>query len=120
MGRASGLPEILDVVGRHRETRWNGEVHPCDLWGQTGIGDFNKQSFEEIWTSPDYVRLRWDHVRRLPSHPKCRKCTMVTTDNLEGKAKSMRLSGAPNRDRGPSRASSHITVHTDHVHGGLV
>lgn len=78
--------------------RWNGEVHPCDLWGQTGIGDFNTQSFEEIWASPDYIRLRWDHVRRLPSHPKCRNCTMVTTDNLEGKAKRTPLVLTPDRN----------------------
>lgn len=71
---------------RMMRIRWNGEVHPCDLWGRHGIGDFQRQSFEEIWGSPEYVQLRWDHVRRLPSHPTCRTCTMVTTDNLEGKA----------------------------------
>jgi len=76
---------------RMMRIKWNGEVHPCDLWGQGGIGDFRTDSFEQIWTAPDYESLRWDHVRRLPTHPKCKSCTMVTTDNLEGKAKKTPL-----------------------------
>jgi radical SAM protein with 4Fe4S-binding SPASM domain len=76
---------------RMMRIRWNGEAHPCDLWGRGGIGDFRHQSFEEIWSSPEYVQLRWDHVRRQPTHPKCRNCSMVTTDNLEGKAKKTPL-----------------------------
>jgi radical SAM protein with 4Fe4S-binding SPASM domain len=72
--------------------RWDGEVQPCDLWGgRKGMGNFGRQAFEEIWNAPEYVRLRWDHVRRAPSHAKCRNCTMVTTDNLEGKAKKTPL-----------------------------
>ena len=67
--------------------RWNGTVHPCDLWGGVPIGDLRTQSFEEIWNSPQYLRLRWDHARRMPTHPSCVGCTMVTTDNLEGRAK---------------------------------
>jgi radical SAM protein with 4Fe4S-binding SPASM domain len=67
--------------------RWNGTVHPCDLWGGIPIGDLQTHSFEEIWNSPQYLRLRWDHARRQPTHPNCVGCSMVTTDNLEGKAK---------------------------------
>jgi radical SAM protein with 4Fe4S-binding SPASM domain len=76
---------------RMMRVRWSGEVHPCDLWGSGGIGDFRNQSLEEIWSSPEYVQLRWDHLRRQPSHHKCINCTMVTTDNLEGKAKKIPL-----------------------------
>jgi MoaA/NifB/PqqE/SkfB family radical SAM enzyme len=62
-------PLLCYAPWRMMRIKWNGEVQPCDLWGQGGIGDFRTQSFEEMWTSPDYVRLRWDHVRRLPTHP---------------------------------------------------
>lgn len=66
--------------------RWNGTLHPCDLWGGAPIGDLRASSFEEIWNSRDYLRLRWDHARGHPTHPSCVGCTMVTTDNLEGRA----------------------------------
>jgi radical SAM protein with 4Fe4S-binding SPASM domain len=67
--------------------RWNGTVHPCDLWSGAPIGDLRTQSFEEVWNGPAYLRLRWDHARCRPTHPSCVGCNMVTTDNLEGRAK---------------------------------
>ena len=67
--------------------RWNGTVHPCDLWNSHPIGDLRTSTFEEIWNSPQYLRLRWDHARRQPTHPSCVGCNMITTDNLEGRTK---------------------------------
>lgn len=67
--------------------RWNGTAHPCDLWSGVPIGDLRTSSFQEIWNSPQYLRLRWDHARRQPTHPNCVGCSMITTDNLEGRAK---------------------------------
>jgi hypothetical protein len=50
-----------------------------------GIGDLGTASFADVWHSPVYDRLRRDHARFAPTHPNCVGCTMVTTENVEGR-----------------------------------
>jgi MoaA/NifB/PqqE/SkfB family radical SAM enzyme len=82
-----GRPSVPSCLAPWRmvRVRWNGEVFPCDLWPLPGIGNLGTASFLDIWQSQVYERLRLDHARSLPTHPNCVGCTMVTTENVEGR-----------------------------------
>jgi radical SAM protein with 4Fe4S-binding SPASM domain len=42
----------------------NGDVSPCGWWyGEQPMGNIKLQSFEEIWNSEAYLRLRSEHCR---------------------------------------------------------
>ena len=85
---SSGSQLLCYAPWRMLRIRWNGDVHPCDLWGNAPpLGNLVGTAFEDIWNGPQYVRLRWDRARRLPTMPRCVSCDMITTDNLEGKHK---------------------------------
>ena len=75
--------------------RWNGDVYPCDLWRGPGLGSLKTQTFADIWNRPQYMRLRWDHARCRPTHPNCRGCNTVTTENIEGLAVTSQISFTP-------------------------
>ncbi len=79
--------EALDCYAPWRmvRVRWNGDVYPCDLWPQPIMGNLHNQSFPDIWNSTPYLRLRWGHARHFTLHPNCRRCTVVTTENIEGR-----------------------------------
>jgi radical SAM protein with 4Fe4S-binding SPASM domain len=64
--------------------RWDGSVHPCDLWNSTQpFGTLQRQSFHEIWMSQKYTDLRSSLFRNMPTFEQCRKCDRVSQDNLE-------------------------------------
>ena len=90
-------PGALDCYAPWRivRIRWNGDVYPCDLWRGPGLGNLKSQSFADIWNSTRYIRLRWDHARCHPTHPNCRDCDMVTTENIEGREVKSPLSFTP-------------------------
>jgi len=64
--------------------RWDGGVHPCDLWDfRFPIGNLETQSFEEIWKSVMYIELRHGLSICKPSYEPCIKCDRISQDNLE-------------------------------------
>jgi radical SAM protein with 4Fe4S-binding SPASM domain len=64
--------------------RWDGGVHPCDLWDfRFPIGNLETQSFEEIWNSEPYIELRHSLAICNPSYEPCIKCDRISQDNLE-------------------------------------
>lgn len=64
--------------------RWDGSVHPCDLWNATDpLGSLQRQSFHEIWMSQKYTELRSGLFSNMPTFEQCRKCDRVSQDNLE-------------------------------------
>ncbi len=64
--------------------RWDGSVHPCDLWTATApLGTLQRQSFQEIWMSPEYTELRSGLFKNIPTFEQCRKCDQISQDNLE-------------------------------------
>src|SRR5215470_2550959 len=64
--------------------RWDGSVHPCDLWTATApLGTLQRQSFQEIWMSQKYTDLRAGLFRNMPTFEQCRKCDRISQDNLE-------------------------------------
>ena len=90
-------PGALDCYAPWRivRIRWNGDVYPCDLWRGPGVGNLKSQAFADIWNSSRYTRLRWDHARCNPTHPNCRDCNMVTTENIEGREVKSPVSFTP-------------------------
>ena len=64
--------------------RWDGSVHPCDLWNFSDpLGNLHNQSFEEIWKSSKYTELRTGLASGHPTLPHCAKCERISPDNLE-------------------------------------
>jgi radical SAM protein with 4Fe4S-binding SPASM domain len=64
--------------------RWDGSVHPCDLWNSTEpLGTLQRQSFQEIWMSEKYTDLRSGLFRNMPTFEHCRKCDRISQNNLE-------------------------------------
>ncbi len=64
--------------------RWDGGVHPCDLWDfRFPIGNLETQSFEEIWNSVMYIEVRHGLATCNPSYDPCIKCDRISQDNLE-------------------------------------
>lgn len=64
--------------------RWDGGVHPCDLWDfRFPIGNLETQSFEEIWNSVMYIELRNSLEKCNPSYAPCINCDRISQDNLE-------------------------------------
>ncbi|MEI6516773.1 MAG: radical SAM protein, partial [bacterium] len=94
-------PATLDCHAPWRlvRVRWNGDVYPCDLWQPPGFGNLGNQSFLDIWNSTPYLRLRWGHARRQARHPNCRGCSMVTTENIEGRDIQAPVAFVPSEER---------------------
>lgn len=74
-------PENPDYCGPLFETFTilsNGDVVPCcfDLKGEIILGNVFKESIFDIWTSPDFVKLRAD-FRSKKYCSFCSKCNMV-------------------------------------------
>jgi radical SAM protein with 4Fe4S-binding SPASM domain len=64
--------------------RWDGSVHPCDLWTPNApFGTLQRQSFQEIWMSQKYTDLRSSLFTNRPTFEQCRKCDRISQDNLE-------------------------------------
>jgi radical SAM protein with 4Fe4S-binding SPASM domain len=64
--------------------RWNGDVHPCDLWNfSMPMGNLETQSFRDIWMSEKYVELRSGLAEATPTLAHCLKCDRISQDNLE-------------------------------------
>ena len=64
--------------------RWNGSVHPCDLWNaRQPLGSLQTHSFEEIWKSEKYRDLRAGLYSGHPTFEHCLKCDRISQDNLE-------------------------------------
>jgi radical SAM protein with 4Fe4S-binding SPASM domain len=64
--------------------RWDGSVHPCDLWNSTApLATLQRQSFQEIWMSQKYTDLRSGLFTGMPTFEHCRKCDRVSQNNLE-------------------------------------
>jgi radical SAM protein with 4Fe4S-binding SPASM domain len=64
--------------------RWDGSVHPCDLWdSHKPLGSLQSQTFEEIWKSEKYTELRAGLFSGHPTFQHCIKCDRISQDNLE-------------------------------------
>jgi len=64
--------------------RWDGSVHPCDLWNfRMPMGSLQTQSFEEIWKCEKYIELRSGLFCGRPTFAHCLKCDRISQDNLE-------------------------------------
>jgi radical SAM protein with 4Fe4S-binding SPASM domain len=64
--------------------RWDGRVHPCDLWNaDQPLGSLQTHSFEEIWKSEKYTDLRAGLYSGHPTFEHCLKCDRISQDNLE-------------------------------------
>jgi radical SAM protein with 4Fe4S-binding SPASM domain len=69
---------------RMLKIRWNGEVHPCDLWNASNpLGSLETQSFQDIWMSEKYVELRSGLFNGNPTFHQCITCDRISQDNLE-------------------------------------
>ena len=69
---------------RMLKIRWDGSVHPCDLWNYIQpMGNVQTQSFEGIWRSEKYQELRAGLFAGVPSFAHCLKCDRISPDNLE-------------------------------------
>lgn len=59
---------------------FDGKVTTCcfDPTGKQVFGDLNKQTLQEIYSSPDYVAFREAHFQdRADEYPICRDCTRI-------------------------------------------
>lgn len=55
----------------------DGTVFPCGCWFEfSTFGDFKTQTFKEIWTGPEYKKLR-DQLRTLSFRPVCANCSVA-------------------------------------------
>lgn len=55
----------------------DGTVFPCGSWFEfSTFGDFRRQTFREIWTGPEYRRLRHEHVA-MKHRDVCANCTVA-------------------------------------------
>jgi radical SAM protein with 4Fe4S-binding SPASM domain len=61
----------------------NGDVRPCGWWydGEPAMGNIRLQSFEEIWNSECYERLRWEHLSG-ELRKTCRICPAAGLGNV--------------------------------------
>jgi len=84
---ASDAPEIdlaCAAPWNMLKIRWDGSVHPCDLWNaHHPLGNLQTQSFEEIWKSEKYTELRSGLYSGHPTFQQCLKCDRISQDNLE-------------------------------------
>jgi radical SAM protein with 4Fe4S-binding SPASM domain len=82
---SSSEPELACAAPwRMLKIRWDGTVHPCDLWtAHDPMGSLQTHSFEEIWKSEKYTALRSGLFEGNPTFAHCLKCDRISQDNLE-------------------------------------
>ncbi len=63
---------------------WDGRVTVCctDYEGRLSVGDIKKQTIEEIWTGPKWLRMREQMWRDVLEHQTCRVCKGVEAPSL--------------------------------------
>jgi radical SAM protein with 4Fe4S-binding SPASM domain len=55
----------------------DGTVFPCGCWFEfSTFGSFATQTFREIWTGPEYRKLRSEHVR-MQYRDVCANCSVA-------------------------------------------
>jgi len=64
---------------------WQGMVYPCCLWKERPIGDTRKNTFEEIWNSEAYRRLRATLLSG-PLMKSCAECSAITGGDVDNEA----------------------------------
>lgn len=53
----------------------NGVIARCNHdWDSDGMGDVTKNTLKEIWHSPKYKNLRWQHLEQKLMDPVCSTC----------------------------------------------
>ncbi len=64
----------------------DGTVFPCGSWWEhTSFGDFKTQTFEEIWTGPQFMELR-RQLHRMNLRPTCANCAVSNMGRPDVKA----------------------------------
>lgn len=61
---------------------WQGMVFPCCMWKEQPLGDLRKQTFEEIWKSSAYGRLRASLTGGKLGRS-CSECSVITGGNID-------------------------------------
>jgi radical SAM protein with 4Fe4S-binding SPASM domain len=64
---------------------WQGMVYPCCMWKGAPIGDMRKNTFEEVWNSEGYRRLRATLLTG-PLMKSCAECSAITGGNVDNEA----------------------------------
>jgi radical SAM protein with 4Fe4S-binding SPASM domain len=82
---SSAEPDLAcSAPWRMLKIRWDGSVHPCDLWNaHHPLGNLQTQSFQEIWKSEKYTELRSGLFNGMPTFEHCINCDRISQDNLE-------------------------------------
>jgi radical SAM protein with 4Fe4S-binding SPASM domain len=64
----------------------NGDVFPCMAWARPAIGNFQRQTFDEIWSAPAWQALRDEFTTKQPGvdclHCSIRKPPTDTNDDF--------------------------------------
>jgi MoaA/NifB/PqqE/SkfB family radical SAM enzyme len=74
--RPRGEVYPCDWLWRQLHILWDGRVVPCcfDYDGTRILGDAGKDSIEDIWNGPEFVRMRGEHLADGGKIPLCADC----------------------------------------------
>jgi len=65
----------------------NGEVKPCFGWiNEESMGNIANNTFDEIWNSARYKRLRAEHRHEVEMRELCRKCSYLSSQRYDDEA----------------------------------
>jgi radical SAM protein with 4Fe4S-binding SPASM domain len=81
---SAGQPRCTDPW-RKISFDWQGMVYPCCMWKEEPIGDMRRQTFEEVWNSDAYRRLRETLVTG-PLMKSCAECSAITGGDVNNEA----------------------------------
>lgn len=65
---------------------WNGKVSLCNYdWDEKrDIGDINNMTLKQAWNSPEYEKIRAEHLQNCITEDICEKCQHWMIDYVEG------------------------------------